>query len=90
MTLSKANIFSDNFEEAYEKYSDIFALNAHYETRINELSVGEKQKVEIMKLIFKNSDAMLLDEPTAVLTPQETSQLKIIEQLSKEDEKTIL
>ena len=30
LTLSKANIFSDNFEEAYEKYSDIFSLNAHY------------------------------------------------------------
>ena len=91
LTLSKANIFSDNFEEAYEKYSDIFALNAHYETRINELSVGEKQKVEIMKLIFKNSDIMLLDEPTAVLTPQETSQLKnSLEQLSQEDEKTIV
>ena len=91
LTLSKANIFLDNFEEAYEKYSDIFALNAHYETRINELSVGEKQKVEIMKLIFKNSDIMLLDEPTAVLTPQETSQLKnSLEQLSQEDEKTIV
>lgn len=91
LTLSKANIFSDNFEKAYEKYSDIFALNAHYETRINELSVGEKQKVEIMKLIFKNSDIMLLDEPTAVLTPQETSQLKnSLEQLSQEDEKTIV
>ena len=44
-----------------------------------------------MKLIFKNSAIMLLDEPTAVLTPQETSQLKIsLETLSKEDEKTIV
>jgi simple sugar transport system ATP-binding protein len=76
LTLSKANIFSDNFEEAYEKYSEIFTLNSSYLTPINELSVGEKQKVEIMKLIFKNSEIMLLDEPTAVLTPQETLQLK--------------
>ena len=91
LTLSKANIFSDNFEEAYEKYSEIFTLNSSYLTPISELSVGEKQKVEIMKLIFKNSEIMLLDEPTAVLTPQETLQLKeSLDKLSQEDDKTIV
>ena len=91
LTLSKANIFLENFKEAYLKYSEIFSLNASYNTLVKDLSVGEKQKVEIMKLIFKNSAIMLLDEPTAVLTPQETSQLKIsLETLSKEDEKTIV
>ena len=91
LTLSKANIFSDNFEEAYEKYSEIFTLNSSYLTPINELSVGEKQKVEIMKLIFKNSEIMLLDEPTAVLTPQETLQPKeSLDKLSQEDDKTIV
>ena len=91
LTLSKANIFLENFREAYLKYSEIFSLNSSYNTLVKDLSVGEKQKVEIMKLIFKNSAIMLLDEPTAVLTPQETSQLKIsLETLSKEDEKTIV
>ena len=91
LTLSKANIFLENFKEAYLKYSEIFSLNSSYNTLVKDLSVGEKQKVEIMKLIFKNSAIMLLDEPTAVLTPQETSQLKIsLETLSKEDEKTIV
>ena len=91
LTLSKANIFLENFKEAYLKYSEIFSLNSSYNTLVKELSVGEKQKVEIMKLIFKNSAIMLLDEPTAVLTPQETSQLKkSLETLSKEDEKTIV
>ena len=91
LTLSKANIFLENFKEAYLKYSEIFSLNSSYNTFVKDLSVGEKQKVEIMKLIFKNSAIMLLDEPTAVLTPQETSQLKIsLETLSKEDEKTIV
>jgi len=91
LTLSKASIFNDNFKEAYDKYSEIFALNSNYLTPVNELSVGEKQKVEIMKLIFKNSQIMLLDEPTAVLTPQETMQLKdSLEKLSQEDEKTIV
>lgn len=91
LTLSKASIFNDNFKEAYDKYSEIFALSTNYLTPVNELSVGEKQKVEIMKLIFKNSQIMLLDEPTAVLTPQETLQLKgSLEKLSQEDEKTIV
>ena len=91
LTLSKANIFLENFKEAYLKYSEIFSLNSSYNTLVKDLSVGEKQKVEIMKLIFKNSAIMLLDEPTAVLTPQETTQLKIsLETLSKEDEKTIV
>ena len=91
LTLSKANIFLENFKEAYLKYAEIFSLNSSYNTLVKDLSVGEKQKVEIMKLIFKNSAIMLLDEPTAVLTPQETSQLKIsLETLSKEDEKTIV
>lgn len=91
LTLSKANIYLENFKEAYLKYSEIFSLNSSYNTLVKDLSVGEKQKVEIMKLIFKNSAIMLLDEPTAVLTPQETSQLKkSLETLSKEDEKTIV
>lgn len=91
LTLSKANIYQDNFKEAYDKYSEIFSLSVNPEKKIAQLSVGEKQKIEIMKLIFKNSNIMLLDEPTAVLTPQETDQLRIsLERLSDEDEKTIV
>jgi len=91
LTLSKANIYTNSFHEGYEKYSDIFSLTVNYSTPISELSVGEKQKIEIMKLIFNNNKIMLLDEPTAVLTPQETNQLKIsLKKLSKEDGKTIV
>ena len=91
LTLSKSNIYQNNFEEAYEKYSEIFSLSVKPEKTISQLSVGEKQKIEIMKLIFKDSKIMLLDEPTAVLTPQETDQLRIsLGTLSEEDEKTIV
>tara|TARA_Y100000593_G_scaffold4115_1_gene8182 strand:- start:1178 stop:2674 length:1497 start_codon:yes stop_codon:yes gene_type:complete len=91
LTLSKANVYIDDFEDAYEKYSEIFSLSVNHDSIISELSVGEKQKIEIMKLIFNNNNIMLLDEPTAVLTPQETNQLKnSLETLSKEDEKTIV
>ena len=91
LTLSKSNIYQNNFKEAYEKYSEIFSLSVKPEKTISQLSVGEKQKIEIMKLIFNDSKIMLLDEPTAVLTPQETDQLRIsLERLSDEDEKTIV
>ena len=91
LTLSKANIYIDDFEDAFKKYSEIFSLTVNQNTLISELSVGEKQKIEIIKLIFNNNNIMLLDEPTAVLTPQETNQLKnSLETLSNEDEKTIV
>lgn len=91
LTLSKSNIYRDDFKNAFEKYSEIFSLSVNPEKTISELSVGEKQKIEIMKLIFNNSSIMLLDEPTAVLTPQETDQLKTsLKRLSEEDEKTIV
>ena len=91
LTLSKSNIYTDNFQEAFEKYSDIFTLSRDSSTLIKELSVGEKQKIEIMKLIFNNNKIMLLDEPTAVLTPQETNQLKLsLQKLSNEDNKAIV
>ena len=91
LTLSKANIFVNNFDDAFNKYSDIFSLSVDHNSLISQLSVGEKQKVEIMKLIFNNNNIMLLDEPTAVLTPQETNQLKnSLETLTEEDEKTIV
>ena len=91
LTLSKSNIYTDNFQEAFKKYSDIFTLSRASSTLIKELSVGEKQKIEIMKLIFNNNKIMLLDEPTSVLTPQETNQLKLsLQKLSNEDNKAIV
>ena len=91
LTLSKTNIYIEDFKKAYDKYSEIFSLSADSHSPVSELSVGEKQKIEIMKLIFSNSNIMLLDEPTAVLTPQETAQLKrSLDNLSQEDKKTIV
>ena len=91
LTLSRANIYINDFEEAFNRYSDIFSLSVSPDLLISQLSVGEKQKIEIMKLIFNNNKILLLDEPTAVLTPQETNQLKnSLETLTKEDEKTIV
>src|SRR5207249_1899464 len=43
--------------------------------RIDQLSVGQQQRVEILKAIYRNARILVLDEPTAVLTPQETREI---------------
>jgi simple sugar transport system ATP-binding protein len=44
-------------------------------TRVDQLSVGQQQRVEILKAIYRNAGILVLDEPTAVLTPQETREI---------------
>ncbi|ASQ90441.1 ABC transporter [Prosthecochloris sp. GSB1] len=59
--------------------------------RVAELSVGEEQRVEILKLLYRNARILILDEPTAVLTPSETVQLfNTLESLRKSGRTVIL
>ena len=58
--------------------------------KIYEMSVSEKQTVEIIKVLYRGADILILDEPTAVLTPQETSKLFQILRAMKEDGKAII
>jgi simple sugar transport system ATP-binding protein len=55
--------------------SDSLGLHVDPDARIWQLSVGEQQRVEIVKAVFRGSRVLILDEPTAVLTPQEAEQL---------------
>jgi ABC-type uncharacterized transport system ATPase subunit len=52
-----------------------FKFNVDPHAKIEEISVGQQQRVEIMKALYRNADILILDEPTAVLTPQEASDL---------------
>ncbi|MDZ4158581.1 MAG: ABC transporter ATP-binding protein, partial [Anaerolineaceae bacterium] len=54
---------------------DEFQFNLNPETRVEDLSVAARQKVEILKLLYRKVSVLILDEPTAVLTPQEIPQL---------------
>src|SRR5881227_1423535 len=52
-----------------------FNFTVDPDARIDEISVGQQQRVEIMKALYRNASILILDEPTAVLTPQEASDL---------------
>ncbi len=65
-----------------------FELDPH--KKIYEMSVSEKQTVEIIKVLFRGADILILDEPTAVLTPQETVKLFNVLRNMKKDGKSII
>jgi simple sugar transport system ATP-binding protein len=52
-----------------------FGLSVVHDKKIYDMSVGEKQTVEILKVLYRGASVLVLDEPTAVLTPQETARL---------------
>jgi simple sugar transport system ATP-binding protein len=55
--------------------SNQYGLNVDPEAKIWQLSVGEQQRVEILKALYRGAEVLILDEPTAVLTPQEAGEL---------------
>ena len=60
-----------------------FAVDPH--ARVQNITVGQQQRVEIMKALYRNADIVILDEPTAVLTPQEAQELfQILRTLTRE------
>ena len=73
-------------QELADKYN--FHLNA--KSRVSDLSVGLMQKVEILKALIKGAKVLILDEPTAVLTPQETVELFEQLKLLKENGHSII
>lgn len=66
------------FKEAVKQtkaVSEKYGLPINPEARVRDLSVGLKQRVEILKALLRGADILILDEPTAVLTPQETTEI---------------
>ncbi|HCA70423.1 MAG TPA: ABC transporter ATP-binding protein, partial [Lachnospiraceae bacterium] len=62
-----------------------FGLDVDPEKKVYQMSVSEKQTVEILKVLYRKADILILDEPTAVLTPQETSRLfEILRRMKQE------
>ena len=58
--------------EGLKRVAEKYGLRIDPKARVCDLSVGEQQRVEILKALFRDVELLILDEPTGVLTPQET------------------
>ena len=77
---------NNRIKEMAEKYG----FNINLDKKIYEMSVSEKQTVEILKVLYRGADILILDEPTAVLTPQEIRSLFKVLRAMRDDGKSII
>lgn len=76
--------------EEVRKLIEQYKLDLNPDDRVESISIGAKQRVEILKMLYRNVDILIFDEPTAVLTPQEVDELlKSFRELKKQG-KTII
>nr|WP_309099396.1 ABC transporter ATP-binding protein [Fredinandcohnia onubensis] len=81
----------NNAAKRIEELSKYYGLNVDPYAKIEDISVGMQQRVEIMKMLFREADVLIFDEPTAVLTPTEIDELmKIMRNLIKEGKSIII
>ena len=76
--------------EQVRELADRYGFIIDPQKKIHEMSVSEKQTVEIIKVLYRGADILILDEPTAVLTPQETAKLFDVLRRMKADGKSII
>ena len=77
-------------EKRVAELSEQYGLKVNPRDRIEDISVGMQQRVEILKTLYRNADILILDEPSAVLTPQEIDELMDIIRRLKREGKTII
>ena len=79
--------------QAEKKVSELsrrYGLSVDPRAKLDDITVGQQQRVEILKTLYSDSDIIILDEPTAVLTPQEIDELMDIIRTLKKEGKTIV
>ena len=82
-----------NLKEAMRRVADIsakYGFEIDPKKKVYAMSVSEKQTVEIVKVLYRGADILILDEPTAVLTPQETEKLFAVLRRMRDDGKSII
>ncbi len=77
-------------EKELAQITEKYGFEINLGRKIYEMSVSEKQTVEIIKVLYRGADVLILDEPTAVLTPQETQKLFDILRRMRDDNKSII
>jgi len=78
------------YSEKIRRISDQYGFEIDPNKKIYDMSVSEKQTVEIIKVLYRGADILILDEPTAVLTPQETQKLFTVLRRMRDDGKSII
>lgn len=78
-------------EEKVKKISEDYGLSIDPKAKIEDISVGMQQRVEILKALYHGADIIIFDEPTAVLTPQEIKEfIEIVNKLTKMNKSIII
>ena len=88
--LDEGNFNVKKSAERIKKISEQYGFDIDPNKKIYEMSVSEKQTVEIIKVLYRGADILILDEPTAVLTPQETLKLFDVLRRMRDDGKAII
>jgi general nucleoside transport system ATP-binding protein len=70
-----ARLDREKVSQEIRELGERYGLRVNPDALVEDLSVGEAQRVEILKVLYKGAEILILDEPTAVLTPQETQEL---------------
>ena len=76
--------------EKVKKLSDTYGLHVDLDAKVSDITVGMQQRTEILKMLYRDNDILIFDEPTAVLTPQEIEELMQIMRNLKNEGKSIL
>jgi simple sugar transport system ATP-binding protein len=80
----------DTAKKEIRRLSDEFKLHVDPDKYIEDLSVGQQQRVELLKALYRNAKLLILDEPTAVLTPQEVEEFFNILRAMRDQGKTVV
>ena len=79
-----------NARKKVQEICDKYGFDIDPDMKIYDMSVSQKQTVEIVKVLYRGADILILDEPTAVLTPQETEKLFAVMRNMKADGKSLI
>ncbi len=79
-----------NVNDRVSQLAEKYGFHIDPQKKIYDMSVSEKQTVEIIKMLYRGADILILDEPTAVLTPQEIDRLFVVLKAMKADGKSII
>ena len=80
----------NNARQKVKDICDKYGFDIDPDMKIYDMSVSQKQTVEIVKVLYRGADILILDEPTAVLTPQETDKLFAVMRNMKADGKSLI